>query len=314
MRLLFTSAGRRVELMQAFRDAAARLGVSLEIFGTDISDTAPALFFCDKAVISPRISDESYIPFLKKLCLDNEIGALIPTIDTDLLVLAKNRTGFGNTKVVVSGEKEIALCRDKLLTAGFFRTVGLKTPTPCDDYRVYDGGYPAFIKPKDGSSGIHTYKVNNAGELKAYAGEVPNYIVAPFIDGTEYTVDAFCGFDGRPVCITPRIRLAVRAGEVLKTQIAQDERIIEETKRIIESFKPCGAVTVQLIRQNGTGDDYYIEINPRFGGGAPLSIKAGADSAEALLRILSGETLAYRERAAEDGAVFSRFDQSVRVK
>ena len=68
-----------------------------------------------------------------------------------------------------------------------------------------------------------------------------------------------------------------------------------------------------MIRQDGTGDDYYIEINPRFGGGAPLSIKAGADSAEALLRLLKGERLGYADNAAEDGAIYSRFDQSVRV-
>ena len=71
---------------------------------------------------------------------------------------------------------------------------------------------------------------------------------------------------------------------------------------------------VQLIREKNTGDDYYIEINPRFGGGAPLTIKAGADSAEAMLRLLNGERLAYTEYAAENGAIYSRFDQSIRVK
>ena len=45
-----------------------------------------------------------------------------------------------------------------------------------------------------------------------------------------------------------------------------------------------------------------------------MSIKAGADSAEALLCIVNGEKLSYCEKAAEDGAVYSRFDQSIRVK
>jgi carbamoyl-phosphate synthase large subunit len=68
-----------------------------------------------------------------------------------------------------------------------------------------------------------------------------------------------------------------------------------------------------MIRETNSGDDYYIEINPRFGGGAPLSIMAGADSAEALLRLIRGEKLVFRDRAAEDGSIFSRFDQSVRI-
>lgn len=70
---------------------------------------------------------------------------------------------------------------------------------------------------------------------------------------------------------------------------------------------------MQLIRDEVTGKDYYIEINPRFGGGAPLSMKAGADSAEALLQMLSGDKLEYKEKAARDGAIYSRFDQSICV-
>ena len=93
-----------------------------------------------------------------------------------------------------------------------------------------------------------------------------------------------------------------------------DKKIIEECKKIVEEFKPVGPITVQLIRQKITGDDYFIEINPRFGGGAPLSIKAGANSAKALLACLAGESVCYQPNAAEDGAIFSRFDQSVRIK
>ena len=36
-----------------------------------------------------------------------------------------------------------------------------------------------------------------------------------------------------------------------------------------------------------------IKINPRYGGGAPLSMKAGARSAEALLTLLSGDVVEY---------------------
>lgn len=315
MKILFTSVGRRVELMQAFRKAAEKLNTDLVIYGEDAVDTAPALFYCDENVKLCRISDSEYISRLVKICKDEKIDALIPTIDTNLLILSRNKQLFENvgTKVFISAENEIKICRDKRETAAFFERAGLLSPQPVDDFRKYKGGYPAFIKPKDGSSSINAYKVNNAKELETYAGEVPDYIVAPFIEGTEYTVDAFCDPDGNPVFITPRIRIAVRSGEVLKTKIVRDKKIIEESMSIIRAFKPCGAITIQLIRENRTGKDYYIEINPRFGGGAPLSMKAGADSAIALLKIVKGEAVCYQENAAEDGAIFSRFDQSVRV-
>ena len=89
--------------------------------------------------------------------------------------------------------------------------------------------------------------------------------------------------------------------------------MISEMKTLIKDYKPCGQITVQLIQDEVTGDNYYIEINPRFGGGAPLSIKAGADSAKAVLRMLNGELLAYEEKAARNKAIYSRFDQSICV-
>lgn len=313
MKILFTSVGRRVELIQAFRNAASKLAIQLEIYGADITDSAPALMFCDHTVIVPRIREAEYLPALQNVCAEHQIDALIPTIDTDLLLLSQNTGTFGHTRVLISKPEKVAVCRDKRFTADYFRSLGLKSPLPVDDWAKYDGGYPAFIKPKDGSSSIFAYRVENQKELESFAKQVPDYIVQPFIFGTEYTVDIFCDFDGNPIFITPRIRMAVRAGEVLKTKISQDPKIIAEMKKLVQDYRPCGQITVQLIRQNITEDDYYIEINPRFGGGAPLTIKAGADSAEALLRLLNGEKLSYVENAAEDGAIYCRFDQSVRV-
>ena len=314
MKILFTSVGRRVEMVQAFRQASKRLSENVEIVGADITPSAPALYFCDRQVMVPRISSPEYIPFLQAFCREEKIAALIPTIDTDLQILSETKRGFGETKVMVSESNMIRLCRDKRETGAFFKKVGLSFPEAVDNVADYRGDYPAFIKPKDGSSSISAYRVDNAAELLAMAERVPDYIVQPFIEGVEYTVDVFCDFEGNPLLITPRIRLAVRSGEVLKTKISQDETIISEMEQLVRVFKPCGAITVQLIREKQSGKDYYIEINPRFGGGSPLSIKAGADSAEMMIRLLRGEKPSYQRYAAEDGAVYSRFDQSVRVE
>lgn len=315
MKILFTSVGRRVELMQAFRRAADELGVNLTIIGADITESAPALFFCDETKIVCRIKEPEYIPQLLEICITEKVDCLIPTIDTDLLLLAENKEKFEaiGTKVLISAVDKVKLCRDKRYTADYFMSVGLKSPMPVDDAAKYNLGYPAFIKPKDGSSSIDAYKVNNAEELEEYAKKVNDYIVQPFISGREFTIDIFCDYEGNPIYITPRERLAVRAGEVLKTRIHQDDTMIREMLDLIADYKPCGQITVQLIQDEVTGDNYYIEINPRFGGGAPLSMMAGADSAKAVIRILNGETMTYMPKAARNKAVYSRFDQSICV-
>lgn len=132
MKILFTSVGCRVELMQAFRKAADELKMSgelqydLTIIGADITDTAPALYFCDETRIVPRIRDEKYIPILLDIGGTESIDCLIPTIDTDLLLLAENKQHFETigTKALVSAVDKVRLCRDKNFTADYFHSLG----------------------------------------------------------------------------------------------------------------------------------------------------------------------------------------------
>ncbi|MBE5916520.1 MAG: ATP-grasp domain-containing protein [Pseudobutyrivibrio ruminis] len=311
--ILFTGVGRRIELLKAFRQAALCLNVSLKIYGADMAGTAPALAYCDYVRKVCAMKDKSYIDMLVEICQKDDIDLLIPTIDTDLLVLSRNVDKFQaiGTRVLISKADKIAICRDKNNTGDFFESCGLKAPKTYNDYKKYNDRFPCFIKPKDGSSSINAYKVEDAQELEVYANQVEDYIVQPFVSGKEYTIDIFCDFDGNPIFITPRERMQVRAGEVLKTQICMDGKMIEESKRLIAAFKPCGPMTVQLIRDEATGDNYYIEINPRYGGGAPLSMKAGARSAEAVLKLLLGTKVEEYPGIIEDGAIYSRFDDSV---
>lgn len=311
MRILFTGVGRRIELLQAFRNAALVLNKELKIYGADMAGTAPALAYCDFTRKVVAMKDPGYIENLLSICINDYIDLLIPTIDTDLLVLSENKEKFEaiGTKVMISAPDKIRICRDKNNTSQFFVDCSLHAPMPVNDWKEYKSGYPAFIKPKDGSSSINAFKVENEEELEVYAGQVEDYIVQPFVSGHEYTIDIFCDWNGVPVSIVPRERLQVRAGEVLKTQICMDETMIEESRVLCKAFNPCGPMTVQLIRDDA-GIDWYIEINPRFGGGAPLSMKAGARSAEAILKLMDDEKVEHVSDIA-DGAVYSRFDQSV---
>lgn len=310
MRILFTGVGRRIELLQAFRNAALVLHKDLKIYGADMVGTAPALVYCDYVRRVVAMRSPAYIDNLLKICKEDKINLIIPTIDTDLLVLSENKERFNliGTKVMISDPDKISICRDKNSSYQFFVDCGLKAPMPVNDWREYKSGFPAFIKPKDGSSSINAFKVENFEELEVYAGQINDYIVQPFVGGHEYTIDIFCDWKGKPISIVPRERIQIRAGEVLKTRIFMDKIMIEESKVLCKAFKSCGPMTVQLIRDDA-GIDWFIEINPRFGGGAPLSMKAGARSAEAILKLLDGETIG--EFEIVDGAIYSRFDQSV---
>lgn len=168
--------------------------------------------------------------------------------------------------------------------------------------------FPLFIKPIDGSSSINTFKVNNMDELKFFSSYINKPIIQEFIEGEEYTVDAFLDFDSNVITIVPRKRIATRSGEISKGKIVKDREIINDIKKVLQLLKPIGQITIQCMKTDK--GIKYIEMNPRFGGGAPMSIKAGANSCENLYRILQNEKLSYNENYKEN-ITFLRFDSAI---
>lgn len=313
LNVLLLSAGRRVELIKCFQNASSKLNIISKIIAADCSDTAPALYFADKAVKLPRISDPNYIEEVVNVCLTEKIYLIVPTIDTDLLLLSQNREyieSITNAKVLISDQRVIEICRDKIKTQEFleqnnFGTAKMYTKEEIENNEVT---YPVFIKPKSGSSSINAYKVNDNIELSLYMNIIKDPIVQAFMEGDEYTVDVFLDFKGKTISIVPRLRIATRSGEISKGKIIKDREIINDVARLVKVLGPVGPITVQLKKDRNVIK--YIEINPRFGGGAPMSIQSGADSCLYLYKLLMGETLEYSEDYS-DNVTFLRFDSSI---
>lgn len=314
--ILILSAGRRVELIRCFDAARNRLGVNGGIYAMDASELAPALYFADDRIIAPLISDnDRYIRCIIDTCNKYDIHLIVPTIDTELILLSERKEEIENNtnaKVLISSGEVIRICRDKKNTQKFLEDNGFAVPRMITDRDIEKGdvSWPVFIKPLDGSSSVNAFKAEDREGLdtfKRIIGE-GKYIVQDFMEGTEYTVDAFVDFDGNPITVVPRIRIAVRSGEILKGRIAENEAIVKDVIRLLKVLKPIGHITLQCMEtENGIK---YIEINPRFGGGAPMSIKAGADSCENLYRLLLGEKLSYNEDYRKD-LTFLRFDACI---
>lgn len=311
--ILILSAGRRVELVNCFKKSKERLNINGNIVTCDFSETAPATFFADKNYKICRIDDENYVNEIIEICNKEKIDAIIPTIDTELYKLSVNKSYIEKetkAKVIVSDIDVVSICRDKYKTYDFFVDNKFKAPKIIYKKDIENKNYefPLFIKPLNGSSSINTFKINNEKELKFFVEYVPQPIIQEFVEGQEFTIDAFVDFEGNPITIVPRKRLAVRSGEILKGIIEKDREIIETIKEMIKVLKPIGHITIQCIKTNE--GLYFIEINPRFGGGAPMSIKAGADSTENIYRLLLNEKISYNEDY-KDQILSSRYDWAV---
>jgi carbamoyl-phosphate synthase large subunit len=310
--VMVLSAGRRVELVQRFKRAAQKLNVNSVIVAVDVSPFAPALFFADKHFQIPRIDHPDYISDLIRISKQESISLIIPTIDTELIILSKNKHKIEKetqAKVLISSEQVIDICRDKIKTSEYLNAQGFKVPQLLNNRESFvDLSFPVFIKPKSGSSSIEAYKIQNMIQLDYYLKTIKDPIIQEFIEGEEYTVDVFLDFNSKVISIMPRLRMAVRSGEILRGKTVNNPIIIDSVMNLMKILKPIGHITVQLILKNDIPT--YIEINPRFGGGAPMSIDSGADSCEYLYHLLMGEELVYRNDF-KFNLIYSRFDQSI---
>ena len=312
--ILITCAGRRVELVRCFAAARDALGFGGRVLCGDADPSAPALHAADAAFALPRIDSGRYVDALAEIVRRERVALVVPTIDTELPALAEARAGFEaetGARLLVSPPECIRLCRDKALTAAFLARNGFAHPrvfSPEELATSQDLPFPLFIKPRGGSSSIGAFKVPDRRALDFFLGYVPDPIVQSCATGQEYSVDAFLDFGGRVVSAVPRRRLAIRAGEILKGRIDLNPKIVPESRRLLKCLGAIGPVTIQGF----LGDDgvfQFTEVNPRFGGGAPMSIAAGADSCRWLYLLLAGQPLP--PFTVRDGAAFARFDQMV---
>ena len=276
--ILLTSAGRRVELLQAFRDDAAALSHEIKVFAADLKPSLSSACRAAEACFPlPRVTDSTYIDKLLSLCVENEVGMVVPTIDTELTVLAENHTMFESNGIhlVISDTDLVRKCRDKRLTGEFFQSHGIAYP------RIYSSSdleFPCFVKPYNGSSSIDAVALLGPDALTAEMKTNHSLIFMELIDSNyvEYTVDAYFDRNGNLHCLVPRKRIETRAGEVSKGVTRKNfvhERLSEVFKHISGAR---GCLTIQVFVNEASEDIIGLEVNPRFGGGYPLSYSAGA--------------------------------------
>jgi carbamoyl-phosphate synthase large subunit len=217
-------------------------------------------------------------------------------------------------KLLICSPETNDICRDKRNTAAYFERVGVRTPRLFDADAVLadpNAHYPLLMKPADGSSSVGVTKVRNRRELEFFKDYVPNAILQEFLVGEEYTMDVLLDLAGRVRCIVPRLRMETRAGEVSKGMTVKHRAIMAETLRVAQSLPGAiGCITIQCF-VDSDGGIQFTEINPRFGGGAPLSFAAGADYPRWILEMMLGVDSDIQLDSWVDGVVMLRYDDAV---
>lgn len=311
--ILISSAGRRVVLARLFRAGLAELGLPGEVMAADISPLSAAYCEAGTRFLVPRCTDPEFVPALLERCIEHDIRLVVPTIDTELPILAETREQFAavGTTVAVSGPATVRTGQDKLHTHEWLERAGLPTVrqwTP-ETAPADPACYPLIAKPRFGSSSIGVHLLHGPDGLEPLRKS--DYVIEEIARGNEHTVDVYVDRGGALVCAIPRRRLETRAGEVSKGVTVAHRGLLDLAGRVVAALDDAyGVLNFQCFVDPETDRLAVIELNARFGGGFPLSDAAGAHVPRWMVEDLAGLT-STATRTFTDGLVMLRFDDAV---
>ena len=121
--MLITSIGKRVQLIK-------HLSKNFKIIGVDAGELNPCRYFVDKFYKIPKAVDKNYISELLKICKKENVELLTPLYEGEFSILNNHRESFEdiNTKLILSSEKVIDICKDKFKTSEYFTHENIKNP------------------------------------------------------------------------------------------------------------------------------------------------------------------------------------------
>jgi carbamoyl-phosphate synthase large subunit len=314
--ILILSAGRRVSLVKAFQEEVAKALVEVEIFAADANPVlSSACCVADSHFTIPRIDAPEYITYLKILCIEKNVRVVVPTIDTELLILSKNKDDFESSNIfILSPDFDfVSMCRDKRLTQSYFTSLGINVAKEFDKSNF---NYPVFVKPKDGSSSQHLYIAHNADELPPFVLKHDRFMLLEYLnpkEHTEFTCDLYYSKIGKLSCVVPRKRIETRGGEVSKGLTQKNFLVDFIFDRFAQIAGARGCVTMQFFVHNSSNKVYGIEINPRFGGGYPLSYLAGANFPGWIINEYLLSSTVERFNDWENNLLMLRFDDEILI-
>jgi carbamoyl-phosphate synthase large subunit len=299
--VLFTCAGQRVDIVDAFRRAGATA------LAVDLNELAPALYAADRRAPVPPVGDPGYLAALAALVVEHEVELVVPLADLDHRVLAAHRDELG-ALLLLPGPDTISLCEDKYEAHRFFDGEGLPSPpTWLPGELPEDVPFPVLVKARRGFGSRHIYRASDHEELDFFLRHTTAVsMVQRVCAGEEFSIDVFCDLESRCLGAIPRTMIESKGGESIKGMTIRDEELIEHGRRVAEAMRIVGPANIQCFREPD-GSLPVTDVNPRFGGGFPLPTAAGSGYPELALALARGERPGPRLGQFREGVVMTRF-------
>lgn len=304
-------------LINCFRSDAKTLGIDLRVIALDSNpEMSSACLVADKCFQVPRCTTAEFVPELAAICMRENVQLVVPTIDTELQMLADHQQEFQatGTRVVISSPSVVRMTRDKVATAQFLSGHDIPTPRTALLSELLaepdSWNWPVILKPVNGSSSVGIRCAENLDDAKLATTERADYVAQELLSGREYTVNLFFDQAGNLRSAVAHERLEVRAGEVSKGTTRRESKLLDMAWQLGSVLKGAsGPLCFQAIVPED-GQARVFEINARFGGGYPLAHQAGAPFTKWLLEEAAGLPSSANDRW-EESVTMLRYDAAV---
>lgn len=317
--VLLSAAGRRVALLRIFRAALDELGLDGAVVAVDRTSLSPAFHVADHSCLVPDPYDRAFVPTVLDVCRETGVRLVVPTHDRELPVYAAAAPRFADegVNVAIPSVEAVSIGQDKSRTHAWLVANGFPTVRQASlEDALADPVWPlpCIAKPRVGSASIGVQMVRSRADLERL-DSASGVIVQTLATGLEYTVDVLVDRGRRAVCAVPRRRIEVRAGEVSKGVTVRSERVASLARQVCERLPGAyGAITIQIFHDEATDRADVIEINPRFGGGFPLTWQAGGRYPRWMIEEIVGAPSTASDDGWRDDLVMLRYDEAVFVE
>lgn len=275
--VLITSISSKIPLFEAFSNATRSFSSNSTLYVGDVNEKCLAAFVAPRFWKMPKTEDTNLEEILTWLS-ENGVRLVIPTRDGELIFFARNFEEFRSRGISILGSSAATIdkCLDKLQFFQELRNVCPVIPTSInlDEYVLGNG--PFVVKERFGAGSLSL--LLNASNLDSsdHAATLTNPIFQPYIEGQEFSIDAFVRKNGEIHGLVIRERILVMNGESQVTKTIFDEQIYKLTGAIAQQLGLRGHFVLQIIKNND--GLHVIECNPRIGGASTLAFAAGLNT------------------------------------
>jgi carbamoyl-phosphate synthase large subunit len=299
--VLLTGVGKRYDIVSAFAQHATTVAA-------DPNPLAPAQYAAHARRSVPRIDDDEYVPALRALCDEFDVGAVVPLTDLDIEVLARARAD-GVLPAFVPDPEIAAATYDKYEAHLLLERLGLPSP-PTVLPGTEPESYPVMVKPRQGSGARSIHPAPDRRAMEFFVDYVDEPVmVQRLMGGREFSMDCLSDLDGRCLNVIPRTMIESRGGESIKGTVIDDPELVELGRRVVEALGVRGTCTVQAFRDPDIGLG-ITDVNTRFGGAFPAPMYAarpGHTYPELIVRMAGGERIEPHVGDYAAGVTFTRY-------